>query len=167
MGERMSREEIDSSLGRGHRLRYHLASGFVERNDTVLDAASGIGYGQDVFLLQPIRYVGVDLSTQPGIIQADLQTWQPDFSFDVGISFETIEHLDDYSNLLDVLRQAKKWVVASVPVIPTKHMNPWHKHDFAPQEFPYIFLDGTDDWEYWQYLSQPTEFSEIYVFKHK
>jgi hypothetical protein len=65
---------------------------------------------------------------------------------------------------IDVLKKAKKWIVASVPVVPTKHINPYHLHDFAPQQLPDLFVD--DQWEYYQYLGQPTELAEIYVFRN-
>lgn len=165
MGERLSQEEVDSNVGRGHVLRYRLAAGFVEPGDTVLDAACGIGYGAEIFRRFPgCTYVGVDLNPVSDEFQAvNLETWKPKGKYDVAVSFETIEHLDDYSNLINILKRAKKWIIVSVPVVPTVHMNPWHKHDFAPQELPGLIEDA--DWEYYQYLPQPTELAEIYVFR--
>jgi trans-aconitate methyltransferase len=150
-------------------IRYRLAAGFTEPGDTVLDAACGVGYGAEVFQRFPVHYIGVDKEPisqsvkDCQFIQADLTEWEPDFEFDIGVSFETIEHLSLYEHLLSVLKQAKRWMIVSVPVVPTKHVNPFHLHDFQPQELPNLVAD--DKWEYYQYLGQPTEFSEIYVFR--
>lgn len=172
VGERLTKVEVESKGGWGHKVRYRLAAGFINNNDIVLDAACGIGYGQ--FLMpHDADYIGVDLlSIKDRIphgsgkyIRADLSDWQADFDFDVGVSFETIEHLEDYSNLLIQLKKAKRWVICSVPVVPTVHDNEWHKHDFAPLQFPNIFED--EQWEMYQYLAQPQELSEIYIFKRR
>jgi cyclopropane fatty-acyl-phospholipid synthase-like methyltransferase len=49
----------------GHRLRYHLAAGFLERSDVVLDAACGIGYGSDILTARGgVTYIGIDKSTE-------------------------------------------------------------------------------------------------------
>lgn len=174
MGERLTEEEVNGKAGWGHKVRYRLASGFVEPGDRILDAACGIGYGS-YFMPKSTFYTGVDLLPIrdrvpfPNLggqwVNADLIDFNFDQDFEIGISFETIEHLEDYSNLLNQLKKAKKWVVCSVPVVPTVHDNEWHKHDFAPLEFPSIFED--DEWELYQYLAQPQELSEIYIFKRR
>lgn len=173
MGERLTEKEVEGKAGWGHKVRYRLASGFVDYDDIVVDAACGIGYGEQ-FIDPNASYFGIDLLDKEKRvetnrfspwIQADLQEVVIDFSFDVGISFETIEHIEDYSNLLTQLKKANKWVICSVPVVPTVHINEWHKHDFAPLEFPAIFED--DQWEMYQYLAQPQELSEIYIFKRR
>lgn len=173
MGERLTEQEVESKAGWGHKVRYRLASGFVEEGDIVLDAACGIGYGEQ-FMDLNASYFGVDLLPKESRvetnrfspwIEADLQEMVIDFPFDVGISFETIEHLPDYSNLITQLKKASKWVICSVPVVPTVHLNEYHVHDFAPLEFPAIFED--DQWEMYQYLGQPQELSEIYIFKRR
>ena len=170
MGERLTRGEVFSQAGWGHQVRYRLASGFANLGDTVLDAACGVGYGA-AFYPESVRYIGVDkehISQESFVdefIMADLHLFEVDFDFELGISFETIEHLDDYSNLILQLKKASSWVICSVPVVPTVHINPWHKHDFQPLEFPAIFED--ENWNLYQYLGQPQELSEIYIFKNR
>jgi SAM-dependent methyltransferase len=174
MGERMSVEEINisSSSAYGHKARYHLAAGYLRENDCVLDAACGIGYGADILSNnKEIYYYGVDreISTlvvdniNRTFIRADLLTWEPEFEFDVFVGYETVEHLQDYSNYLQVAKKAKRLIFLSVPVIPTKHMNPWHLHDFEPGELVRIVEDK--NWNCIQALGQPSEFSEIYIFE--
>jgi hypothetical protein len=171
MGERKSLEENDWY---GHHFRYRLASGFADRGDVVLDAACGIGYGSQFFDGLERTYFGVDKYADevvcfhgPGrtFLQEDLNEWKPSFDYDIFVSFETIEHVKDYSNIIDMAHQAKKWIITSVPVIPTKHINEWHLHDFEPGELPSYIIN--DDWEMYQPVGQPLEFSEIYVFKRK
>jgi cyclopropane fatty-acyl-phospholipid synthase-like methyltransferase len=162
----------------GHLFRYHLASGFVSPGDTVFDAACGVGYGSAVLIKGPAltagsRYIGVDVFKSPELdefanesvrfVIADLSDYHPDFEFDVFVGFETVEHLTDYAAYLDMAKKSRKWMLLSVPVIPTKHQNIYHKHDFVRGELPAKIVDR--NWRLFQTLDQPSEVSEIYVFK--
>lgn len=173
MDERMARNYPHPS---GHRLRYHLASGFVSPGDTVLDAACGVGYGSEILVKDnsfPVTYVGVDYFESPEFKEfsdrqrsfkiANLNTFIPDFPFDICIGFETIEHIKDYKHYISMAKNARKWMLFSVPVVPTKHVNEFHLHDFTPGQLPGYVID--QDWALYQTLGQPSEVSEIYVFK--
>jgi trans-aconitate methyltransferase len=160
----------------GHEFRYHMAAGFLELGDVVVDAACGIGYGADILCDRGgIKYIGVDKNANAAIpsnqpedrrfIWADLLRWSPTDSYDVWVGFETIEHLTDYSYYISLAKRARKWILLSVPVIPTKHMNPYHLHDFESGELVHLIED--DNWFLYQALGQPSEFSEIYVFKRQ
>jgi hypothetical protein len=171
MGERKYLSEQDWY---GHHFRYRLASGFTERGDVILDAACGIGYGSQFFDGLDRRYFGVDKDADEIVcfrgenrtfLERDLDVWRPNFSYDLFVSFETIEHVKDYSNIINVAHAAKKWIAVSVPVIPTKHINEWHLHDFEPGELPGLIIN--DEWELYQAISQPSEFSEVYIFSRK
>lgn len=169
--ERISIHDDPKSL-LGHVFRYRMATGFLAPNDTVLDCACGVGYGSVYLHSMPdITYFGVDRSLShieieeddnTHFIAADLCSWDPDFDFDVFISFETIEHLSDYTNLLKIAKRAKKWVLLSVPVVPTKHVNQYHVHDFTSGELRDLFQD--DEWHCYQSVAQPLELAELYVF---
>ena len=157
----------------GHEFRYHLAAGFCQPGDEVLDAACGVGYGAAI--LAPwesgAQYFGVDVEPvhyphpRHQFIEADLQTWVPITPFDVGVSFETIEHLPDYQPLVATLKLARRWIIASVPTVQTTQTNPFHLHDFAPGELAELFVD--DDWELFQTVQQPSEVAEISVFRRR
>lgn len=161
-----------------HRLRYHLARGLCDRNDRVLDAACGVGYGS--FLLsracfevvavdkEPVANEFVELSTNVDWLTADLNTSERDAAlaagtFDVAVTFETIEHLIDPQDFVFWLCQVTtRTIIASVPVVPSKHFNEFHLHDFTEHDLPAMF--NACGWELAASLEQPSESSKIYVF---
>lgn len=168
--ERIGSADGSDRSTRGHAFRYHLAAGFIAPGDTVIDAACGIGYGAEILGRRGgVRYVGVDRDlaehdpvVDRTFIEADLQQWCHDFAFDVFVGFETIEHLGSYEHYIATAKQARRWIVLSVPVVPTTHLNPWHLHNFAPGEVADLVCD--DQWSLFQSVLQPAELSEIYVF---
>lgn len=166
MPERLVRG--DGYAREGHEFRYRLAAGFAGWR-SVLDAACGTGYGAK--LLDAASYTGVDISLDHLEVAsapcmtfraADLNAWVPDFQYDVFVSFETIEHLADYRALIAAAKRARQWAILSVPVVPTKHVNPWHLHDFQPGDLQALMAD--DRWRHFQTVQQPSELSEISVF---
>lgn len=114
-----------------HEERYRLAGRYTEDTDVVLDAACGTGYGK-AFLKG--RWIGVDKEPLCGNLVGDLNEWEPSFTFDVFVGFETIEHLDDYRKYVEVAKQAKRFICLSTPIIPTVHRNRFHRHDFDKQD---------------------------------
>jgi hypothetical protein len=171
--ERITPEMFGRPMSAGHEARYALAAGFLRPGDVVVDAACGIGYG--ALLLDAhddVTYYGVDRETSSiaveehsrrTFIKADLGVWQPSFGFDVAVGFETIEHLDSYETYLGWARRARRFVIVSVPIIPTKHKNPFHVHDFERDDIiQLVTADGA--WRLFQYFDQPWEHSCIYVF---
>lgn len=119
-----------------HEYRYKLIGKYTKDLDRVLDVASGNGYGHK-FLKG--SYVGVDKESLCGNIVADLNTWKPEFAFDVGVCFETLEHLDNYQNLVEVLKQANRLVAYSAPIVPTVGKNKYHKQDFTYEQLKDLF----------------------------
>lgn len=167
---RHDRMRSDHPAPEGHRWRYHLAAGFLEPGDTIIDAACGIGYGAEIIQTRSSAdYIGVDRDVSettplPGcqFIEADLRTWTSPVGFDVFAGFETLEHLTDYRHYVAHAKQARRWILVSVPVVPTTHLNPHHCHNFAPGAVAALFID--DRWRLWQSVLQPAELSEVYVF---
>lgn len=168
VGEKLrERLEDDVTENReGHEFRYRLASGFTTRGDVVFDMACGTGYGERFFRNVVYRGVDRDPPWRMRFMEEDLSTWKADgVYYDVAVSFETIEHLPDYTQFLKTLTRARKWVVASVPIVPTVGNNPWHFHDFAPGELAQRLLEGTSDWGLYETVQQPSEDSEIVVLR--
>ncbi|MDO8370147.1 MAG: methyltransferase domain-containing protein [Candidatus Nitrotoga sp.] len=103
-----------------HIIRYQWACNYIKPGDRVLDAACGLGYGGHVVrhLTAAAKVVGIDGSDfaidyarkafpcaeeraeyRVGMLPADLTEF-PDGSFEVIISFETLEHVEQPQQLL-------------------------------------------------------------------
>ena len=128
--------EHDAEQWRQHQHRYEVVAHFVEDTDVVLDAACGIGYGMDIL---PGRWVGADkVVFTEGVLQVDLNTWVPDFEYDVFVGLETIEHLGSLDAYVTAAKRAKRIIAISTPVIPTMHFNGWHLHDFTKESLVFL-----------------------------
>lgn len=158
----------DVTEGReGHEFRYRLARGFLGRGDVVFDMACGTGYGRR-FLQPGVVYRGIDMHAPvgPEFRTRDLRTWTAEGQYyDVAVSFETIEHLSDYSVLVRTLLRARKWVIASVPIVPTVGNNPYHHHDFLPGQLAGVLLADAPGWRLYEKVLQPSEEAEIVVLE--
>lgn len=121
-----------------HVIRYQWASAYVKAGDRVLDAACGLGYGTHVVrnLTDAAEIVGIDGSDYAidyatrnyaatdgrtqyrcGLLPQALASYE-DGAFDVVISFETLEHVEDPVALLKAFQRVLApggRLVASVP----------------------------------------------------
>ncbi len=129
-GERLTFDSEGQSVYE-HLHRYFLARELCRDRD-VLDVASGEGFGS-AYLAQTARsVVGVDISEEAiahanKSYRADNLRFSagdatklafPDASFDVVVSFETIEHLDDQQSFLKEIRRVlrpKGFLIVSTP----------------------------------------------------
>ncbi len=131
----MSYERIDASaqfdgaIRESHEYRYKLAARYILPTDTVVDAACGTGYAEPI--LNAGKYFGVDKVNLGANIITDLETWEPNFDFDVFLSIETIEHLHNWQHLLEIGRRAKRLMVVSTPIVPSSASNEFHIQDFT------------------------------------
>jgi SAM-dependent methyltransferase len=133
-----------------HVARYTLAADWVRRNDVVLDAGCGLGYGAHVLrsLTHARQVIGLDADERAvayardnfgvGVAELEYRTgdlqdlsFLPDHSLDVVVCFEAVEHVPDpdrfFAEARRVLRPGGR-VVVSVP-------NQWcdeHGHDPNP-----------------------------------
>lgn len=175
MIERISMDMLGPAT-RGHEVRYCLAAGLLRPGDVVIDAACGIGYGCEILdARRDTTYYGVDIdlshvaikpSPSRCFIAADLTSWRPSFPFDVVVGFETIEHLSDYSTYVEWARNARRYIVVSVPIVPTVGINAFHLHDFEAGDMVKLFADD-DTWELFQFFEQPAEVSGVYIFARR
>jgi GT2 family glycosyltransferase/SAM-dependent methyltransferase len=159
-GERFIPHEADpfDEIAVEHWQRYHSVKNLV-RGKVVLDAGSGEGYGAHLLAETAARVVGIDVS-QEAIDNARV-TYQrqnleyrvgsvdalpfEDGSFDVVVSFEVIEHLEERVQAA-FLREARRVLkregilVISTPnkavySDPTHQHNRFHKKEFYIDEF--------------------------------
>ena len=161
----MSREW--SPRADAHMVRYALAADWVRPGDTVLDCACGLGYGSAILAARSAgaRYFGVDLD-EGAVAYARQQFGErygieyvaasgtelrflEDASVDTIVSFETIEHVEDYLALIAEFRRVLKpdgRIIASVPNLwvdeTGRDPNPYHFHAFDWQKFRDAFADG-------------------------
>lgn len=133
----MSIERLEQPDGL-HHFRYTFAARYVQPTDTVLDAACGTGYGREI--LGDCNWIGAD---KIGPLVVDLETWIPTFGFDVFVGLETIEHLHDHTAYVQAAKRARRTIVLSTPIVPTKHVNDFHHQDFTRQQIEDLFSDWT------------------------
>lgn len=136
-----------------HLFRYRFAAQFTRENDVVLDCACGTGYGKDIL---NGKWIGAD---KIGPLVVDLETWEPDFSYDVFVGLETIEHLHDYTAYVKAAQRART-VVLSTPIVPTRDVNPFHLQDFTKQDILSLFAG----WELVAYEEQSATYG-VFVFR--
>ncbi len=114
-GERYT-PECDREIAQEHWHRYAFAR-LLAPGRRVLDAACGEGYGSAMMAAAGAQVLGLDLGTEavaharqrysalPGLSfgQADATALDhlPDASFDLVLSFETLEHVQDQGRMLD------------------------------------------------------------------
>ena len=153
-----------------HLARYAWAGGLVQ-GKRVLDAGCGSGYGSDLLVRAgAAEVVGVDLDAEvvgaarndyPAVTfaTADIRELPAELGdFDVVVCFEVLEHLDDPETALGqlgtVLREGALLVVSSPNRDVYPPGNPFHKHEFRPDEladalgarFAHVQLVRQHDW---------------------
>ncbi len=111
--------ELSGQIAYEHFHRYAFASEFA-KNKRVLDIASGEGYGSALLAAAAREVVGVDISNQAvnharekykgvgnlSFIQGECKKVPcPDGSFDVVVSFETLEHTRDQAEFLSEIKR--------------------------------------------------------------
>ena len=160
-----SDKKFDGPIRNSHEFRYRLANGFIDNKDYIIDAGCGVGYSRN-FLNG--TWFGVDInptSERKEMIKGDLEELTEIKGlkeYDIFIGFEIMEHLNNYKNFVKLAKKAKKWIITSVPIVPTKHRNKYHKQDFEFDSLPKIFED--DDWKLYQAVKQ-NDLYGIYFFK--
>jgi SAM-dependent methyltransferase len=157
-GERVVPGKVDVDLWNEHLSRYLFASRLC-RSKKVIDLGCGAGYGSFELAQRAESVIGVDIS-ESTILEAR-QTYQApnlqyeiasldklpfaDASFQLGVCFEVIEHLDNYRDLLAEARRVlapSGQLVISTPNLKyyaesrkRNGANPFHSHEFEYEEF--------------------------------
>lgn len=159
---------------RAHRVRYHIARGFIEPEDTVLDASCGCGYGSEMLSEVAAVVIGVD-QHQSLVDHANVEHGGRGAVFfthnfndavlsvepDVSVSLETLEHLRDPEYLIQTLKQAKRWMIVSVPHTDSVGINMFHFHDYTSDDIKRMFED--EHWMLWHSITQGVH--GMYFFK--
>ncbi|HDS0949464.1 TPA: methyltransferase domain-containing protein [Stenotrophomonas maltophilia] len=153
-GERFM-PEVAGQIAFEHLHRYHFASRFCQ-GKRVLDVACGEGYGSRILSNAASSVVGVDISADAvahaqgkyasgslEFVEASAASLPlPDDSFDVVVSFETIEHHDQHEEMLSEIRRVLRpggLLVLSSPnkqyySIEPGYSNPYHVKELFREE---------------------------------
>lgn len=143
-----------SELWGEHRARYRFAAQFAVSGKTVLDVASGAGFGLEMLRQAGAHVVGLDYDAEAlrGVraLVADARlvhgdaTRLPlrDAAVDTVVSFETLEHVPDPTAMLRELRRVLKRGGQLILSTPNKNFgppelhtnNPYHVQEFTPVE---------------------------------
>jgi 2-polyprenyl-3-methyl-5-hydroxy-6-metoxy-1,4-benzoquinol methylase len=167
--ERIVLEKAEYSLLQEHINRYAFALALV-KNKVVLDVACGSGYGTELIARIAESVVGVDISRKAlkyakkhykkrsilGFVLSDAR-FLPfrENAFQVIISFETIEHMDNHGIFLNELRNTLKaegnLVIstpnARIPYSKNKR-NPFHVRELSRNEFSELLMLFSSEMKY-------------------
>ena len=163
-------DERTKFLFQEHAIRYLFASQFTT-SKTVLDAACGSGYGSDILSESgATKVVGIDNSSEAieyceknykkenlEFKKDNCEKITLDTTFDVVVSFETIEHLKNQDNFLTEVKRVLKddgiFIVSTPNTDTYPSDNPFHYKEFTESEFK-LFLG--------KYFSNITIFYQYY-----
>jgi SAM-dependent methyltransferase len=152
--ERIVPDEESPGVVALHLKRYVFAAPYCE-NSVVLDAACGVGYGSAELGTLAERVVGIDMDdatiayarwryARANVEFERMDVTRLDFgdaSFDVVVSFETIEHLADREAFLHevarVLRPSGTFLVSTPHAARTTEApdNPFHRVEYSRDDF--------------------------------
>jgi 2-polyprenyl-3-methyl-5-hydroxy-6-metoxy-1,4-benzoquinol methylase len=148
--------DFDSPSARSHLFRYYAARGYIDPGDIVLDVACGAGYGTELLSEVAAKVIGMD--RDKAAIEYAMNNHKKDNNYfilanldqepqlpecDVAISIETIEHLRYPDSFAAKLKEvARKKIIITAPIIPTKHEDSTHLHDFTEQDIIDLFTDS-------------------------
>jgi SAM-dependent methyltransferase len=132
--ERVTIGEYEDHVEREHVARYRFASAFCA-GKRVADIACGTGYGMKILAESAASVDGYDRAPLCGnrVINLDNERW--DETYDVIVSFETIEHLSDPAFFLESANRTAGRLIVSTPVGEFKGYNPHHKQVWSLSEF--------------------------------
>ena len=152
----INNESVSTLTYNEHIVRYLFASNYVSNLD-VLDIACGTGYGTQILgKAGAKKVIGVDLNKQ-AISKSNISNKLKnvnykkgnacnldfkDKSFDLIISFETIEHIKEYERFLSeierVLRNNGVLIISTPNYKVSKNKNPFHEKEFTKSKFKEI-----------------------------
>jgi SAM-dependent methyltransferase len=164
--ERIIPDDTEPGVVALHLKRYEFALPFCAGKD-VLDVACGAGYGSSYLAAEAASVDGVDRSEEaiayarsryaaPNLrfrVGDALALEAADASYDVVVSFETVEHVPDPERFLGevarVLRPEGAFVVSTPHVRETTHSpaNPFHEVELSRVDFERLLRERFDEVE--------------------
>jgi len=136
-----------------HLDRYRWAVEWAPKRGLIYDLGCGYGYGSHLLAERTkAKVIGIDAHREAITFAAQSYS-RPNLMFkrediegsiiepcDMIVCLEVLEHLVDPMAFLRKVKAAAPVVFFSVPIIPTKHRNPYHLHDFTLRQARGWFL---------------------------
>lgn len=156
-GERLVPGKVSTDLYHEHFSRYRFASQFITDKCNVIDIGCGAGYGSYELSKYAQNVLGIDIATEAiEFAKTNYQSLNLNFQvsdcrdihlrneYDVAVSFEVIEHIDDIASYLNSVKSTLKEMGTFIVSTPNKKMysdaiegynNPFHIKEFYFEEF--------------------------------
>jgi SAM-dependent methyltransferase len=172
----MAAEERNDALAKGYKepvARYEWAADWLcnSHNDLelVADVACGFGYGTSILgtILENIEVIGFDIGLEaieyarrqyPGwpyvVANVEANTFE---GFDAVVCLEALSHFDQPVAWLREL--SVKHLIISAPMIPSKKIYPYRRHDIPIEEFQRMV---SDRWKIIDKLNQRDRYLTLY-----
>ncbi len=130
----MTLGELNDHVEREHEARYHFAKQYCV-NKSVADIACGTGYGSRILAEVATSVEGYDREALCGnrVLDLEKQSWEK--PYDVIVSFETIEHLENPEFFLENAFRTARTLIVSTPIGESRGYNPHHKQVWTLPEF--------------------------------
>ncbi|HEV8463043.1 MAG TPA: class I SAM-dependent methyltransferase [Gaiellaceae bacterium] len=162
--ERIVPDETSAGILALHLKRYEFARSYADGRN-VLDAACGVGYGTAFLAGTAATVIGVDLDEETigyardryAAENVEFETMDvtslrfDDATFDVIVSFETIEHVPDAGSAIReaarVLKPDGVYIASTPRVEQTSHTpdNPFHATEYSADDFRSLLAESFDD----------------------
>ena len=132
--ERVTLGERNDHVEREHVARYEFAKHYCT-GKKVADIACGTGYGMQILGSAAASVTGYDRAAlcQNTVIDLDQERWTE--TYDVIVSFETIEHLGRPAFFLENAASTAQQLIVSTPIGEFRGYNPHHKQVWSFEQF--------------------------------
>lgn len=158
LAERLYPETVPKIALLSHLFKYEFIKNFINRDKLVLDVGCGCGYGSNYISNSAKSIIGIDKSKE-AINYAKSHYKKPKFlvmdacnlkfkkdHFDIVVSFDVIEHVDDYRKFLTSIKRVLKNKGIFIVATPNRmrkeakynkrgYRNPFHTKEFTFTEF--------------------------------
>jgi SAM-dependent methyltransferase len=158
-GERIlpTQEDEVSIVFSRHKFTYEYIKQYT-KNRTVIDIGCGMGYGSRILSENAKEVIGIDINNEAinyckknyksenlSFIRSDVFLLEEDSKYDIAVTFQVIEHIENISEFCDKLKNIVKiggTIFISTPNIPLdqkiRNRNKYHINEMTYQEFKNI-----------------------------